>query len=104
VSVEALIPKERPFESEKVMAERRFEVVPALTLMFVRLVLTEAVIVEAFRPKETLLPSENVIADRRLLVVPAETLMLVRPPPPPPPTPVTKSSPDAFTAFIESLL
>ena len=75
VMVEPLRPKETLFEFENVMAERLFDVVPALTLMFVRLVATEAVIVEALSPKLTPFELEKVKALARLLVVPAERLI-----------------------------
>lgn len=61
---------------ENVIALRLFDVVPALTLMFVRDVATEAVIVEAFRPNDTPFEFENVNAEARFDVVPALRLML----------------------------
>ena len=60
------------------MADRLFEVVPAETLIAVRLVATDAVIVEALSPKLTPLEFEKVMADRLFEVVPAETLIAVR--------------------------
>lgn len=74
----AFNPKLRPLELLKVMALRLLDVVPALTLMLVRDVATDAVTVLAFSPKLTPLLFENVTADRLLLVVPAEMLKLVR--------------------------
>jgi hypothetical protein len=56
----------------KVIAERFRLVALALTLMAVRLVATDAVIVEPFRPNEMPLLFENVIAERFCDVVPAE--------------------------------
>ena len=76
VITDPLRPNETPLPFENVMADRFCEVVPALTLMFVRLVAIEAVRVDAFRPKETPFEFENVNAEARLLVVPAERLML----------------------------
>ena len=68
-------PNDTPFELENVNADRLLEVVPAETLMLVRLVATEPVKTEPFRPKLTLLPLLNVNAERLLLVVPALTLI-----------------------------
>src|SRR5208337_918868 len=76
VITEPFSPNITPLPFEKVIAERLFEVVPALTLMFVSDVATLAVIVPAFNPNETLEPFENVNAEARLLVVPADRLML----------------------------
>jgi hypothetical protein len=57
------------------MAERLFDVVPALTLMFVSEVAIDAVIVEAFKPKLTPFELENVNAEARFDVVPALRLI-----------------------------
>ena len=46
VIVEPLRPKETPFELLKTTAERLFEVVPAETLIFVRLVAIDAVMTD----------------------------------------------------------
>jgi hypothetical protein len=72
VIVLALSPKLSPFEFENVIALRLLEVVPALTLMFVREVATEPVNVEPSRPKLTPFKFENVTALRLFEVVPAE--------------------------------
>ena len=76
VIVEPLRPKLTLFEFENVMAERFWLVVPALTLMLVRLVATDAVMVDAFNPKLIPLEFENVKAEARFDVVPALRLML----------------------------
>lgn len=57
-------PKLTPFELLKVRADRLLLVVPAETLMFVRLVAIDAVTVEPFSPKLTPFRLLNVIADR----------------------------------------
>jgi hypothetical protein len=75
VIVEALSPNEMLFEFENVIAERLFEVVPADTLIAVRLVAMLAVMVEALRPKLTPFEFEKVKADARFDVVPADRLI-----------------------------
>ena len=69
-------PKVIPPALSKVKAERLLDVVPAETLMLVRLVATLAVSVPAFNPNDTLLPFENEICERLFDVVPALKLML----------------------------
>src|SRR5271165_7595338 len=76
VTFEPSKPNETLLAFENVMADTLLDVVPALTLMFVRLVAMLAVIVDALRPKLTPFEFENVKALARLLVVPAERLML----------------------------
>jgi hypothetical protein len=76
VIVDPLSPKLTPFELLNVMAERLFEVVPADTLMAVRLVAIEPVMVEPLRPKLTPFELLNVTALRLFEVVPAEKLIL----------------------------
>jgi hypothetical protein len=56
---------------ENVIADRLLLVVPAETLMLVRLVATDAVTVEAFNPNDTPLELLNVTAVRLFEVVPA---------------------------------
>src|SRR5260221_3944123 len=74
--VDPLRPKLTLLLFEKTSALRLLLVVPADTLMLVRLVATEPVIVEPFKPKLTPLLFENVIAERLLLVVPPLKLTL----------------------------
>jgi hypothetical protein len=74
-----LRPNEIPFEFEKTIFVRLFEVVPALTLIEAAVGgATDAVITEPFSPKLTLFKLLNVTALRLFEVVPALTLIFVR--------------------------
>jgi hypothetical protein len=78
VIVEALSPKLTPLPFENVMFERFPLVVPALTLIAVRLVAIEAVSVDALNPKDTPFEFDHVQFERLALVVPALMLTAVR--------------------------
>lgn len=96
-------PKLTPFRLLNVIALRLLEVVPADTLMLVRLVAMEAVTVEPLSPKLTPLLFEYTIFDRFPEVVPALKLMLAAARTVPPPAAVEIAQPTLFV-FVNTRL